>query len=288
MFIWLYPFYLRQQVGHQSENSGKSAARKFMSYGAKRQKANATTFKFPSEQDLNRKDRVSYEAMDLINSLLQEKEHRICSKKYSLNDYQHSKWVPGQLMAARANNHAIDYQGHYVYPDDAADIKAHPFFNGLTWDRLHLSRPPFIPDIKSCDDTKYFDEDPISDIDDSSSCYSEPDLLHDGMLDDSANSRAFDIPDFVKSLPFREVQTNKIADATPLKCNTEDVDSPDGKTKKAKEKKRPRDRMLRDKEVGRKVLELRKKGAFLGYAYRRPSVLFDQDERGRHNATRKT
>ena len=36
-----------------------------------------------------------------------------------------------------------------------------------------------------------------------------------------------------------------------------------------KEPKRPRDRLLRDKEVAPKVLELRKRGAFLGYTYRR-------------------
>jgi protein-serine/threonine kinase len=36
-----------------------------------------------------------------------------------------------------------------------------------------------------------------------------------------------------------------------------------------KEKKRPRDRLLRDKEVAKSVFEERKKGAFLGYSYRR-------------------
>ncbi len=36
-----------------------------------------------------------------------------------------------------------------------------------------------------------------------------------------------------------------------------------------KEKKRPRDRLLRDKELSKRVLEERKKGAFLGYSYRR-------------------
>jgi protein-serine/threonine kinase len=36
-----------------------------------------------------------------------------------------------------------------------------------------------------------------------------------------------------------------------------------------KEKKRPRDKLLRDRDFAPEVLELRKKGAFLGYAYRR-------------------
>jgi protein-serine/threonine kinase len=37
-----------------------------------------------------------------------------------------------------------------------------------------------------------------------------------------------------------------------------------------KDKKRPRDKALRDTSVGRTVLEIRKKGAFIGYTYRRP------------------
>jgi hypothetical protein len=44
-----------------------------------------------------------------------------------------------------------------------------------------------------------------------------------------------------------------------------------GRTKRRrKEKKRPRDKLLRDPQVGRTVLEIRKKGAFVGYTYRRP------------------
>jgi hypothetical protein len=42
------------------------------------------------------------------------------------------------------------------------------------------------------------------------------------------------------------------------------------KGRQRKEKKRPRDKILRDPEVGRQVLEIRKKGAFVGYTYRRP------------------
>jgi len=40
--------------------------------------------------------------------------------------------------------------------------------------------------------------------------------------------------------------------------------------RRKREKKRPRDKLLRDPDVGRTVLEIRKKGAFVGYTYRRP------------------
>lgn len=206
--------------------------------------------------------------MDLINNLLQEKEHRLCSKKYHLNDFQHSKHVPGRLVAARADTLAWDYQGHYVYPDDAADIKAHAFFYGLTWDTLHLSRPPFIPEVNGRDDTKYFDEDSISDADDASSIST----MQIG-LDTTVPAGPTD------SKPFTSACT-LVNKAVSLRKITEGMNIGKEKSGKAREKKRPRDRALRDKEVGKRVLELRKKGAFLGYTYRRPIGLFYEEQDG--------
>ena len=211
--------------------------------------ANATSLKFPSPESMDKREKVSFEAMELINSLLQEKEHRICSKKYKVNDQ--SKRITGN----RADKQSRDYQGYYVYPDDAVDIKAHPFFHGLSWDRLHLSRPPFVPDVKSREDTKYFDEeDPISDVDDESD--------HDSAKERFANTAA--------------------DHATQVDGAQWQRDGLEAKSKReGKEKKRPRDRILRDKVVGREALELRKKGAFLGYAYRRPQFPVDEADRGR-------
>ena len=223
---------------------------------------NATSLKFPSPEPTDKRDKVSFEAMELINSLLQEKEHRICSKKYKFNDHQHSKRMPGHLVSSRADKHSRDYQGYYVYPDDATDIKAHPFFHGLSWDRLHLSRPPFVPDVKSREDTKYFDEEePISDVDDASSASGGQDVRR------SEETAAAD-------------QATQVDGA----FGQQEEAGPRGKGKKGgkgKEKKRPRDRVLRDKVVGRQVLELRKKGAFIGYTYRRPKVSVSEEERGR-------
>lgn len=236
---------------------------------------------------MDKRDRVSYEAMDLINSILQEKEHRLCSQKYKFNDFQHSKSIPGRLLALRANKQSRDYQGHYVYPNDATDIKAHPFFRGIIWERLHLSSPPFIPDIKNKDDTKYFDDEdgPISDVDDASSYCSvqermnelfrpkENDTVRMTQVDDAGEPFS---PDHGSILPRRDIS------AAILR-------SGDGRLrmKKPKERRRPRDRVLRDKEVGRKVLELRKKGAFLGYTYQRPSLAVGSSEessRGRRKS----
>lgn len=244
---------------------------------------------------MDRRDRVSYDAMDLINSILQEKEHRLCSQKYKLNDYQHSKRNPGQLIAVRADKQSVDYQGHYVYADDATDIKAHPFFHGLAWDRLHLSRPPFVPDTKSRDDTKYFDDDdPISDVDDASSYCSapnDPDMgLRAATVDVAGLTGAVQVDgangpqDLGLGAGLAKVMAQTDGDAM-----NNAVAANGTKAKRVREKKRPRDRVLRDKEVGRKVLELRKKGAFLGYTYRRPLVASREDEdRVRQGSSRKS
>lgn len=244
-------------------------------------KANATTLIFPSDDELDGKIRVPYDAMDLINSLLQEKEHRLCAKSYSRNDFRDWPRPNGQIAIPRGEKPPQDYQGHHVYPDDAVDIKAHPFFRGLSWDTLHLSQPPFVPDVRSQADTKYFDDDPISDVDDGSS---EQDPL--GSINHWDESR----------LEQHHAQESSISASTKYRGEYFPNDNPMGqfggdgpyfpadKTRKAKEKKRPRDRVLRDKQFGRKVLELRKRGAFLGYAYQRPATMAYDEERGRRGS----
>ncbi|KAL8767528.1 MAG: hypothetical protein Q9209_005992 [Squamulea sp. 1 TL-2023] len=240
---------------------------------------NATTLKFPSEKDIDRKEKISYDAMDLINSLLQEKEHRLCSKQYRQNDYQLSRLGPGHLISTRADKQSQDYQGHFVYANDAADIKSHPFFHGLSWERLHLSRPPFVPDVKGRDDTKYFDEEePVSDIDDASTTGSR--MHHDAPTGVPREMAAAILTTQLDGAHGAQTTTIARGCGDDGSLSLRMGDNP-AKTAKPKEKKRPRDRVLRDKEVGRTVLELRKRAAFLGYTYRRPKSSVYDDERGR-------
>ena len=231
---------------------------------------------------MDRKEKVSFDAMDLINSLLQEKEHRLCSKRYRFNDYQHSKRTPGQLIARRADPHAQDYQGNYVYPDDAFDIKAHSFFRRISWDRLHLTRPPFVPDVSGRDDTKYFDEEePISDVDDAASQSDLPDASNEEMHDAGLGTARLTQVDGAQAH-----DDLLLSPAAPSGDEKEVANGRECEAGRAKEKKRPRDRVLRDKDVGRKALEIRKKGAFLGYTYRRPKLVSFEEERGRQRGAR--
>ena len=213
-----------------------------------------TTFSFPH------KPLVSKRCQDLIRSIIQEKDHRLCSRRYKSNN---------QPSSSHQNQ---DYAGRYVYPNDAEDIKAHKWFKDVQWDRLHTMVPAFVPNIKSMDDTHYFDEeDPISDFSESTS---------------SPPPTAEEIADALK--PFnREIQTlakgfiERPHDSVKLRKFEKEIDGfviceeqreyLKGFVKHygRKEKKRPRDRLLRDKDTASKVLELRKKGAFLGYTYRR-------------------
>ncbi|KAJ2901283.1 kinase-like protein [Zalerion maritima] len=144
-------------------------------------------------------------------SLIREKENRLSSRRYKLNDPLPRHPVHG------AN--AYQTTTKYVYPHDADDIKTHKFFRGIDWDRLHNTPPPFIPRIRTEDDTRYFeDEDEVSDWSASSEEGSEPEpggcpSLQDVAPDDM-HAQAQD-NDVVTS-PNMTLRKNKVASSVPL------------------------------------------------------------------------
>lgn len=133
--------------------------------------------------------------------------------------------------------------------------------------------PPFVPNIKSMDDTHYFDEeDPISDFSESHSGPPPTSKEIDSALKPFNREIQVIAKDFIK----------RPHDSTRLKKVEREIDGLLGigdeqkdylkafvKHYGQKERKRPRDRLLRDRELAPKVLELRKRGAFLGYTYRK-------------------
>lgn len=73
-----------------------------------------------------------------------------------------------QSQQAQDRSGHTNFAGRFVFPYDAEDLKAHRWFKGVPWDRLHELDPPFVPMIRSPDDTQYFDEEePITDFSDS-------------------------------------------------------------------------------------------------------------------------
>ena len=172
------------------------------------------------------------------------------------------------------------HNGYYVYADDAPEIKSHPFFSGIVWKRHHLSRPPFVPQVSGWEDTKYFD--------DSHGAANNVPTANAGkaVANDTQNVGAdaandLTLPPSVKVPPPQ--LGCKMARAPGGQIAA--VPNPPGKVEeKAKEKERPRDKMLRDPKIGEVVLEMRKRDAFLGYTYRRPKpalMAISGGERGR-------
>lgn len=216
-----------------------------------------TTFSFPSRPSVSRR------CQDLIRGIIQEKELRLCSRRYK------SRETTLGSMSSRRNQ---DYAGRYVYPNDAEDIKAHKWFRDVQWDRIHLMPPPFIPSIRSMDDTHYFDEeDPISD-------FSESVTTITPTVEQIADAlRPFNREIQILATGFIErphdtarlKKVEKEIEQFAMRDEEKEYLKAFVKTYGKKERKRPRDRLLRDTEIAPKILELRKKGAFLGYTYRR-------------------
>ncbi|KAK4498546.1 hypothetical protein PRZ48_011204 [Zasmidium cellare] len=249
----------------------------------------------------------SESVIDLIQCLLTDKDSRLSSRQY--------RHTEGRIARRHSTASQSSPLARHVYANGAEEIKAHRFFHGIQWTQHHLSQPPFIPRVKENQSiTKYFEEEKDILTEESSSYDSIKEHIEKERLEDHAceeqiaealghhyarwkNERIrkekCDLG--IESCSDGELQRIKehfgveyekwkaervvevaekrvelgIEVATPLK----------GAGKK--EKKRPRDRMLRDPEVGRRVLELRKKGAFFGYTYRRPKVVeLRVEERG--------
>lgn len=202
---------------------------------------------------------VSRNAIDLMMRLLDERQDRLSAKRYREND-----WVLRDKAAGARRNRNINTTGHIVYPNDAEDIKSHPFFRNIQWSQLHQTRPPFVPRVHGGQPiTKYFDDEAeimsASDHLDSSSYEAVGELLVSNLADRVGEN---------ETTPLVQPAARQKSIAKPAQALF--AKSLQEMKRRKREKKRPRDKLLRDPDVGRTVLEIRKKGAFVGYTYRRP------------------
>ena len=196
-----------------------------------------------------------------------------------------------------------------MFPFDGKDIKAHKWFRGLPWDRLHTLPPPFVPFLERPDDTHYFEDDgsPISDWEESSeSSSSSSSPASGGKGEQQEEKRSWHLPtppgtpppvpltrkkEIQRALgpflaPIRHMAMawiNTPHDAARLKAIDARIAGLPGLGAqerellatfvrvygRKKDKKRPRDRLLRDDATRRVVMDLRKRNAFLGYSWRR-------------------
>ncbi|KAJ5136735.1 hypothetical protein N7448_005289 [Penicillium atrosanguineum] len=224
------------------------------------------TLQFPREKPTDKV--VSQDAIDLMARILQEREFRLCSQRYHANNVLTGRSVSAQFLYSMDSRH-MNIPSYYVYPNDAADIKAHPFFRGTRWNELHLTQPPLVPRVKDWEDSRYFDDwngsgniDEASDDSDAPEADEGLKANSDGTTAMSQGRQSQHLPDPLAS------EERPVPDGGPVEVEQPDQRHPEIASRK--EKKRPRDKILRDKRVGRAALEIRKRGAFLGYTYRRP------------------
>ena len=198
-----------------------------------------------------------------MNRLLQEKEYRLSCDAYRQNDVLHSRSTARHLLSS-IDPRSRSYRNFYVYPNDAADIKAHPFFRGIKWEQLHQSSPPFVPKVKGWEDTRYFeDAGSVVDNDDISIT-----------TDAQGSSDVADDTGHKLKLMQNQAESRQRKKGPVPNENTSIVKEPSAKAlKRQKNSKRPRDKMLRDKRIQKTVLKMRKEGAFVGYTYRRPKAV---------------
>ncbi|KAI1390175.1 uncharacterized protein F4822DRAFT_227611 [Hypoxylon trugodes] len=240
--------------------------------------------------------------MDLIVNLICEKEARLSSRRYRYRDTTQES-TTGKSRQRRGYQ---DWTGRSVYPHDGEDIKAHKWFRDIPWDRLQYICPPFVPQLSSREDTHYFDEEePISDWSESQpETSSEIEDLAVNPLIAGSTATGFGGPQVPRIAPIRSpakiaaMQTQMAMfprhlrgvlgqfistpyDSARLKRIDREIEAmaPDVELCDAmkafvrmfgrRERKRPRDRLLRDRNTRGTALEVRKQTAFMGYTYRR-------------------
>jgi len=238
---------------------------------------------------------VSDRCKDLVSRLIQDKEQRLSCRLYQHKDraaleHQHestssSSSSGGRGRQAGGGNH---FGGQYVFPNDGEDIKSHRWFRNIPWDRLHTMSPPFVPQLSSAEDMHYFDEEePISDWsggEDEAAVFGGGGPQHGPSKMDGPAEVRQQMPwarSTVVSVTAGLMQS--LVDPGKLRTLYGLVDADLRLTNEEKhmvkeylrmrapprERKRARDKLLRDVNTRAVVMDVRMKTAFLGYTWRR-------------------
>jgi len=106
------------------------------------------SLKFPT------RPRVSHEGINLMQQLLCEPEDRLGSQVSSSVSRPNS-----MVVQARRSGFVLPTNTSSRSVDGAEFIKAHPWFRGIDFARIHQYPAPFKPDLRNPEDTKHFDSD---------------------------------------------------------------------------------------------------------------------------------
>ncbi|KAF2722357.1 kinase-like protein, partial [Polychaeton citri CBS 116435] len=204
----------------------------------------------PNTEQRRLLDPPSLTATDFLKGILTDRESRISSKQYRVNERNISRRISG--ISSR-----ISPTARHVYQNDAEEIKAHPFFRGIPWKQMQKVIPPFVPRVKEDQPiTKYFED--------------EKAIRTNGNLCQHKDILGSAYEGWRLERMAQMQQERRMSGIEQQSRVEEDIG---GGGRRRKEKKRARDKMLRDHIVGKRVLELRRQRAFFGYTYRRPESL---------------
>lgn len=244
--------------------------------------------------------------IDLLRAILTDKDVRLSSSRYR----QSERGFGRRLSAATNGPNPL---ARHVCVNGAEEIKAHRFFQGIAWSQLHLSQPPFVPRVKENQSiTKYFEDEKEIVSDDSSSFFSIKERIDENADEEQLKvalghhyerwkaeriekqKRELGIEEYSDDeldrlkehfgLNYEEWRAERIVQVCEERAG-QAVELEPKPPRHRKERKRPRDKLLRDPTMARKVMELRKTNAFFGYTYRRPKpMILEQGKRTRRNA----
>ncbi|KAI5248954.1 kinase-like protein [Aureobasidium subglaciale] len=235
----------------------------------------------------------SKSAVSLMKGLLREKQYRLSSAAYSSRSCHSS------------NFQDTSRELPFVVPNDAEEIKAHPFFKPTQWDSLHRSKPPFVPEVVE-DIAQYFDDEDKH-INAAGTSFMSLRERADPEGRSWTNKQV--LGEYYERWVAEQLQVEKIqmgmTDWTDERfekhkrmfgdrwCALKETRmkhvraarirrgiNPDEEVKhllgSRVRRSRPKDMLLRDRHLGDHVLERRKAGAFLGYTYRCPRYVFPE------------
>lgn len=98
-------------------------------------------------------------ATDLIQALLQDRDLRLCSRWYRFHEFRPNRRQHPPRHERDSGFENINGFESHVHPNGAEEIKAHEFFRGVAWDKMHKIAPPFVPRFRDNQNiTKYFED----------------------------------------------------------------------------------------------------------------------------------
>lgn len=164
----------------------------------------------------------------------------------------------------------MDRFGHVVFANDAEDIKAHGWFKHFAWEPLLWTKMPFVPNLTSAKDTHYFEESETPDDwpESRPPAHEEAQHILQGFRPYVQHVAARLVAEPHGSVSLRKINF-ELENSPELSDEETEALKQFLRLWGQRERRWPRDVLLRDVEFKDAVMEVRKTLAFVGYSWRR-------------------